>query len=299
MDTLELTGEVFIIKPNWVDGVEGSSTGAKILEFIFDYLKDKKVFIIESYTIWRNQKYIEEGIEEIPPEKGNIIDAKEEWVWIRNQDEWFLENNGIRQLLDKYNVKYINITEEVWSGRTVNETTIRELVEKKFNPVKHKELYSYIPKKLYELRGSTLISLSKLKTGQPGNITASTKNVFGLIPDPSRWPKYHGENDNELSSSIIDANKIYRSLFNTIFIAEGIFSAVCGNWPDDFEVIKNWGQIVGGTNSVEVDAIIATLIGLDYNNITYLPPIIEEFGDFDKSKINDIPQEYYKPIKLP
>ena len=63
-------------------------------------------------------------------------------------------------------------------------------------------------------------------------------------------------------------------------------------------MVRNWGQIVGGINSAEVDAVIAAMIGLDYNKISYLPPAIETFGDFDRTILNRIPKEFIKPIKL-
>lgn len=298
MDELNLQGNVFIIKPNWVDGTDGSFTEARVLELVFEYLKDKKLFIIESYTIWRNQPCTEQGVEEIPASKGNLIDAKSKHEWIEKQDNWFLENKGIEALLEKYNVEYINITEEVWSGRTVDAGTIQELVDGNYKPVMFKELYSYVPQKLFDVKGATLISLSKLKTGQPGNITASTKNIFGLIPDPSRFPKYHGENNKLIAQSIVDANKIYRSLFKTVFITEGIFTAISGCWPENFETIRNWGQIVGGRNSAEVDSVIATMIGLAHDKISYLPLVKETFGGFNQDVLNKIPKEFIKPINL-
>jgi hypothetical protein len=87
-------------------------------------------------------------------------------------------------------------------------------------------------------------------------------------------------------------------LFDTVFIAEGIFTAIEGTWPEDFKTIRNWGQIVGGRNSAEVDAVIATMIGMDYSKIGCLPLTIETFGDFDKQVLKKIPAEFIKPIKL-
>jgi len=44
------------------------------------------------------------------------------------------------------------------------------------------ELNSMMPKKLYDLRGSTFISFAKLKHYP----TFTIKNLFGMIPDPLR-----------------------------------------------------------------------------------------------------------------
>ena len=64
-----------------------------------------------------------------------------------------------------------------------------------------------------------------------------------------------------LPQSIIDINKIYRGLFKTLWINE----------------IKESNLLIGGRNSVEVDAITAHVIGVNPQKIPYLtlalPPL--------------------------
>lgn len=76
-------------------------------------------------------------------------------------------------------------------------------------------------------------------------MSLSTKNLFGLIPDPARCGKWYGEGDKFLPQSIIDINKKYRRLFKTLWINE----------------IKESSLLIDGRNSVEVDTITAHLMG--------------------------------------
>ena len=64
------------------------------------------------------------------------------------------------------------------------------------------------------MRGGSLLSLAKYKiVFYPLGVSLSIKNLFGLVPGLSRG-KYHGEEHAFLDQSIVDINKIYRSLFS-------------------------------------------------------------------------------------
>jgi uncharacterized protein (DUF362 family) len=286
---LNIKDNTIIIKPNWVNTIEGSFTEKEVLELFFEYFKDKRIVIIESYSAWRNQYS-----EDILSKNSSLLNAKKKWDLIKDQDNWFLENKKIKELIDKYNVKYINITEEVWSKRVVDAKVIKKIVASKYDKLKFEEFYSYIPTKLFDLKDSTLISLSKIKTEKrPFGISASTKNLFGLIPDPSRY-NYHGENQELIPQSILDINKIYRSLFNCVFIVEGIYNLTLDYIGSNPKIIKNWGKIIAGRNSSEIDAISLTLMGKNYLDIEYLDLIRKNFGDFNINILKDIPKELIK-----
>jgi len=292
MDELNLEGETFIIKPNWVDCRKGSFTEARILELIFDYLKGKKLFIIESYTSWRNEPYF--NGEEV--DHSDLAEGKLKWTWFKEQDNWFLNNTNIKNLLEKYGVEYINITNEVWKGEVADNNLIKKLAEKKFRPLAFKEFYSYVPKKLFELKDATLISLSKIKTERlPFGVSASTKNIFGLIPDPCRH-KYHGKNHKLISQSILDINKIYRTLFKTVFVVEGIYTSMI-DYMTSNKLVENLGIIFGGKNSVEVDSILLNMNNLDYRDVDYLLLAEKEFGGFNRDIFRYIPTKFLKSLK--
>lgn len=289
-----------IIKPNWVEPIEGSYTEAKVLEFLFKAFDCPKT-IIESYTFWRTQKWAKSQEDYFSSKEGNLVTGKKHWDHFKNQDKWFLEYTGIGRLLKKHNIDYINITEEVWLGRTVKSEIIKKIVEEKYLLVANKELYSFIPQKISDLRGSFLLSFSKAKTDTENIVTLSTKNLFGLIPDPIRWPKWHGVEEELLPQSIVDINKIYRALFDCYFLSEGIFTALEGPWPNEITPVKNWGMIVGGKNSVEVDAAMAHLTGLNLeeDKPAWFVKAKEVFGDYNKSILDRIPKNYIRRFKKP
>ena len=270
---MQIQGKGFIIKPNWSNA--NTYTSARTLEFLFGSLDGKKT-VIEGYTAWRNQ--LNTG-----PEPTDFItpkNARRRWKWIKEQDTWFLEYSGIMKVLRKYNVEYVNITEEVWSNRIVDVEEIRDLVEGKFGSVANQEMYAFVPQKICSLKEYTLISLN-LSRETRELLSLSTKNIFGLIPDPARYGKWHGENDALLPQSIVDINKIYRSLFKTCF------------WINE---LKDRNLLVGSKSSVQADAATANIMGVDPSKIEYLKLAGKIFGEYDKSLLAKIPSNLIQPV---
>jgi len=164
-------------------------------------------------------------------------------------------------LFRKYDVEYINVTEEVWSGRTVEAKIIREIVERKYSPVKNEEFYSHIPKRLFDLRGSVMISFARIRGANFTHPTLSMKNLFYLTPSPFRFQMYGPReawessvvDSAKLAYSTIDVTKIYGSLFNLVGINEGIYH-LCKVYTDGsgmieaswgrYDVIDNWGKAI-------------------------------------------------------
>jgi uncharacterized protein (DUF362 family) len=272
--SLDIKADTFVIKPNWVEPSKGQYTEVLPLQWLFDCLDGKKI-IIESHTAWRNKLLLETG--EVVVNADNVDQKRD---FLRENDKWFLESTGLKQLLEKYDVEYVNITEEVWKGEVVDAEIIRGIVEEKFPAVQHKELYSVIPKKIFGLKNVVLIDLAKIKTDGGVVMSLSTKNLFGLIPDPKRSPKYHDHEKKILPYAILDINKIYRALFKTIFINEGIFTAADGPSPEQGRLKENLNLIVAGHNSIDVDLTTAKLVGINpeelLNNL--LQPVNEVFG---------------------
>lgn len=279
--------DIFVIKPNWVEPSKGQYTEAMPLQWLFDCLNGRKI-IIESHTAWRNKLLLETG--EVIINMDNV-DRKRDFL--RENDKWFLESTGLKRLLEKYDVEYINITEEVWRGEIVDAEIIRKIVEKKFSPIVHKELYSVIPKRIFGLKNAIFIDLAKIKTDGDVVMSLSTKNLFGLIPDPKRSPKYHNHKKKMLPYAILDMNKIYRALFKTVFINEGIFTAIDGPSPEQGRLKENLKLIVGGYNSLDVDLVTAKLVGINdqelLNNL--LQPVNEVFGSSPEILTN-IPENF-------
>jgi len=260
---LNIRGKGFIVKPNWSNA--NTFTSAGMLELLFNSLPGAKT-VIESYTAWRNE--LNTGPE--PREVITPSNAKRKWKWIKEQDAWFLKHSGIETILKKHNVQYINVTEEVWSGRTVSKEKIKEIVKTKFDPVTNEETYGFVPEKIFQLKGQALVSINlSRKTREV--MSLSTKNLFGLIPDPARYGRWHGENDSLLPQSVVDINKIYRSLFEPCF------------WINE---VESHGLLVGSENSVLADAVVARMVGVEPEQIEYLQLASKIFGAYKKATID-------------
>ncbi len=263
---LDVRGVVFVVKPNWSNA--HTFTSAETLDWLFSALEGR-VKVIEGYTAWRNE--LNTGPE--PQEVITPRNAKAKWKWIKEQDKWFLGFSGIDKILANHDVEYINVTEEVWSMRNLDADEIREFVDNKYGVLISQEMYGFVPAKIFGLKGSSFISLNNSRRIRE-RISLSTKNLFGLIPDPARYEKWHGKSDSRLSQSIVDINKIYRSIFSPCY------------WINE---IKDLGVLVGSKNSVEADAVAAKLIGVDAEEIDYLGHAANVFGGYNKEILTKIP----------
>lgn len=296
---LEIKSDTVIIKPNWVEARMGAHTDAKVLDMFLTALK-KPAIIVESYTFWRTDKYVVSGADYFSSSEATLETGKKHWDHFKKQDAWFLSATGIDEVLKKHNVEYLNITNEVWEGRTADTSKIKDLVEKNYEPVLFKELYSYVPQKLFDLKGADFVSFAKAKKEAEYSFTLSTKNLFGLIPDPTRYPKYHGDDDKQLSVNICDINKIYRSLFDCTFLVDGVFTASSARSMQEIFTVKDWGIIIAGKNSIEVDMIGAKLLGAKppTTGIDVLKESKGVFGEFDQKLLSEIPSEWTANFNL-
>lgn len=266
---LNIVSDYVVIKPNWVEDIEGAYVEAEILDWLFEALPNQKKIVIESYTKWRGGE--EDGI------ATDIVGGKKFWEHYKQKDAKFLAEKGIDNVLAKHKIEYINITNEVWSERCAKSDLIKKIVEKKYS-VYWPELYSYIPQKLFDIRKrATLISLAKIKKQAQNSYvyaSLSTKNLFGLIPQPNRKNPYHGHNTSLLPKSIADINHIYTSLFNdSVFINEGLNIWGDDCWSDSPKVVRNAGLLFIGRDSVKTDSETCKAIGIDPAIVPYLKEI--------------------------
>lgn len=309
LDDPWLQSETVVIKPNFVATDPGYATDPEALRALLEAL-DSRIVVTESHMIPRSMNLLEEGM-------GFTVDGKEvNWKWlmgegwswlienpgwdwfkegghweqIKKEDKAFLDERGFTDLFKEFDVEYVNVTDEVWSGRIADPTEVKRSVESRFNPVHIEKLYSMVPRKLYDLRGSTFISFSKLQ-----NYASFTlKNLFGMIPDPFQaW--WHGPNHSRIASSIVDINKIYRSLFNVYGICETLHTSLFSNPEGEFEnimgkynIVRGLGVVAFGRDPVSLDAILCNLAGLDItSNGGYIDKAGEEFGAYDREALEE------------
>jgi uncharacterized protein (DUF362 family) len=257
-----------LIKPNW--GTVECFTEADILDWTLGAIPGEKL-VIESHGWARNEETL------LHQKQAALTRAN-----LRKGEHWFLEHTGTRKVLEKHQVEYLNLTEEVWAGRTADPALIQQGVGERFGPLQFEELTSKVPARLYGMRGGTILSLSKYKLAfYPLGASLSIKNLFGLIPGPSRG-KFHGPEHTCLDQSILDINKIYRSLFTLKGLIEAVHSA--GHHEIESErtrVFAGFGKAYASADTVSLDAFVAATAGRDPLGIGHIRLAAETFGAWD------------------
>ncbi|MGW8178446.1 MAG: DUF362 domain-containing protein [bacterium] len=269
--------ETVIIKPNFVEKAIGTYTSPESLRTILEAI-DQKIIVTEGHQLVRclnddekNPEFTADG------ETRDLLWLKKNgwgwmirnpnWNWFRDGPYWdflkkidqrYLYEMGFTDLFNEFDLEWINVTDEIWSGETIEPDLVKETVESKYPPVQHERLYGYLPKKLYKYRGTPFISYSKLKH----YATFSMKNMFGMIPDPIRaW--WHGKNGEYHQCSILDINKIYSAFFNMVGICEAIDNTpiwdengVYGGPDFKYNVVENLGFAGVSGDLVQLDSVM-------------------------------------------
>lgn len=270
---LNLTPPV-LIKPNW--GTVECYSEAQVLDWTLAAIPGDKL-VIESHGWARNEETLR-GQGPVGLTKANL----------RRGERWFLEYTGIQPVLDKHHVEYLNLTEEIWAGRAADPALVKQAVEAQYAPVQFEELYAKVPARLYDLRGGSLVSLSKYKLiFYPLGISMSIKNLFGLVTGPSRG-KFHGKDHVFLDQSIVDINKIYRSLFSVKGVIEAVQSAgVLEQDGQPTRVSPGSGDVLVSESPVALDAFATALSGRDPNSVGHLRLAAQTFGGWDPQTCAD------------
>ena len=261
-----------VIKPNW--GFSICFTEPDILDWTLEACGGDAL-IVESYGWARSKDMLLKG------EWGSFEPSD-----LRKEDEWFLEYSGIGKILEKHGVEFLNITEENWAGRTIAPEEISSVVEERNSPLVEEDFLGFVPERLFELRGGSFLSLAKVRCLEaPMWVSLSVKNLFGMIPGPSRG-KYHGQNHSKLSQSIVDIYKIYDSMYDIKGVVEAIHTSSVRNRETlQWNNIEKTGFASTSDFPVELDAIISGLLGTNPNDVEYLKLASETFGTWDVAAV--------------
>lgn len=256
-----------LIKPNW--GTVECYSSTQILDWVLAAIPGEKL-VIESHGWARTEAAL------LHQPSGGLTKAN-----LRKGDAWFLEYSGARSVLEKHNTAYLNLTEEIWAGRAADASEVKHKVEDCYAPVHNEEQYAKVPARLFELRGGTLLSLAKFKVVfDPLGISMAVKNLFGLVPGPSRG-KYHGNNHSLLDQSITDINKIYASLFSLKGIIETVGGAGFVDDQANNDVRAVGDYVFAGQHLPSLDAFATALTGRDPIEIGHLRLAAQTFGAWD------------------
>ncbi len=271
-----------LIKPNW--STSEVFTEAEILDWTLSALNCEKI-VVESCAHYRSPIFRNhEGPFDSEFEKKLLGQKKED---LQKNDKWFLEFTGIGDVLKEHDVEYLSLSEAYWSKQVCEPEKIRRLVESRFDPLVSEVLHSMVPTRLFQLRGGTLLSLAKPKlTEATISVSLSVKNLFGMISTPYRG-KFHGLNDVKLNDSINDINKICHSLFDVRGVVEAVFStSVSENVLWKAKKVHNLGLIWGACNSIELDAFVASQLGVDPQRVGHLALAAKTFGQWSNEAID-------------
>ena len=131
------------------------------------------------------------------------------------------------------------------------------------------------------LRSDFVVSLPKLKTHHWAAMTASMKNLFGVVPGAIYgWPKnilhYQG-----IDNSILDLNATIRP---QLTIVDAVV-AMEGDGPIMGKP-RQTGFLAMGSDLAAVDATCARIIGLDPAKIPYLKEASNYLGHINPSRID-------------
>jgi uncharacterized protein (DUF362 family) len=270
-----------IIKPNWSSSMV--YTESEILDWVLSAVEGE-VLIVESYAAWRTTLFIEHKgprDDDFLKRLGN--QTRDDF---RENDEWFLRHSGIDRVLEKHGVEYLNLSEELWANRMCDSDMIAAQVEAHSSTVDNSELYALVPERLYELRGGTLLSLAKPKRSlKAQHVSLTLKNLFGMIPSPWRG-KYHGDDDSLLCMNIVDINKVYNALFDVKGIIEAVYST--SETLDSIlhpAIHRDMGLIWSGVDTIELDALVCSQLGLNPKQVDYLRLASEKVKQWNESTV--------------
>ena len=278
--------EPFIVLPNWHCTTEGYGTDPLTLSYLLAALPGKAV-VVEAYDAARtddSQRF----------ESLDMDAARQHWDYLRQQDQVFLESTGNDKVLAEHGAEYVNVTEEIWAGRIADTGEVASLVEKRYGPIVHTELYGMVPQRLWESRHGTLINCAKIKACYfAGGLffSLAMKNLFGLIPLPNRMA-YHGAHEQGLSRSIVDADQLYHAMFKVISIAEAIHATLIipqGAFEDPGALVKNLGFAAASDHVVDLDAFIVQAFGSSPEDRHFLKLGAAILGGWDQKNFPPVP----------
>jgi uncharacterized protein (DUF362 family) len=173
-----------------------------------------------------------------------------------------LDESGVGEALHDGEVSFadLNYEEVAWRNNGGRFSRLRGL---------------YFPRSVVE--ADFVVSMPKLKTHHWVGITASMKNLYGVLPGIKYgWPK-NVLHHNGIPETVAD---IACTLPRTLAIVDGI-DCMEGDGPI-LGSRKHMGLVLIGANLAAVDATAARIIGLDPTRVAYLKLASSRLGSLDE-----------------
>ena len=208
----------------------------------------------------------------------------------RRDIEYLLTATGLADVLADLRVRFVDLN---------HDDVARVALKSRFTGLKELSL----PVEL--LQSDVIVSMPKLKTHHWAGLTASMKNLFGVVPGAVYgWPKnllhFHG-----IPNSIVDLNATIKPHFT---IVDGV-TAMEGDGPIMGRP-RQLGMLAMGTDLVAVDSTCARVIGLDPWKIPYLREASAFLGNVHPDRIAPVGEslsryatqfdvvDHFRPMRL-
>ena len=267
----------------------GTVSDPFILEGIIKEIRkysDKEIVITESESVWCTEILL-----------GGEASAKEEHIAAGLK--LALKNSGTQEILDKYNLRFLNATKAPKASRDDVLKLVKQHFPKNVKDI-DEDMLEMVPSEFLE--GNPLfISYNKMKTHRMRGVgvTLACKNLFGLITNPNCVPFHDGGKG--LLNSMLSINLIYNAIFeNKVGFVECLRYAIEGDGPDTEKGVtkKNAGLIVAGENFLEVDTVAIRLMDIDSKYTVFVDKLRSCYPPF-KVNLEKIPEEFIAKFRQP
>jgi len=286
LDAFRLGAERCLVKPTWHGYATGSYSDPVALEALLLGLTEGALFV-EGHTASKNSGEYSFDWE---------TEARAERVWIREQEQTYLEKTGIKSVLHRHRAGFLNVTECWWDDACAPAERVREVLLEQGVTLRYEELLGYVPEALFRLRGAPLLSFARFK----GPTRLSISNLFGLLPEPLR-SAWHGPNITYFASVCCDLAKLYGSLFRLHALVEslsfalrwdrkGVYRSRYGN----YDLIESPRVVCLGPSLAAVDVLAARLQGQDVRRSAFFDVVRAELGYPVELETAELPAELVK-----
>jgi uncharacterized protein (DUF362 family) len=235
-------------------------------------VRDRRVFLKPNFVEYESDKAINTDPLVVAGVADALLSLGARTVTIgegpghRRDFEYLLAGTGMGDLLRDLRLSFVDL----------NHDDVREVALKsRFTGLER----LWLPATL--LDSDFVVTLPKLKTHHWAGMTASMKNLFGVVPGAVYgWPKnlLHVRG---IEQSIVD---LAATVKPSLSIVDGIVGME-GDGPIMGRP-RAVGAIVMGTDLPAVDATCARMIGLDPHKMPYLSVAGEFLGNIDESRIS-------------
>ncbi|HEY6728202.1 MAG TPA: hypothetical protein VI197_29535 [Polyangiaceae bacterium] len=278
-----LDAERCLVKPTWHGYARGTYSDPVALDALLT-AASPHALLLEGHTASKNSG--DRGFDW-------ETESEAERVWIREQEQLYLEKTGIKSVLHRHGAGFLNVTECWWDGHCAPPERVRELLLERGVELRFEELLAYVPAALLELQGAPLVSFARFK----GPTRLAISNLFGLLPEPLR-SAWHGPNITYFASVCCDLAKLYGTLFRLHGLVESLSFAV--RWDRKGLYRSRWGNydlvesprvVCLGSSLAATDVLAARLQGQDVRRSAFFDVVRAELGYPAELESVELPSE--------